>query len=149
MVRKTSTYRPSDESITSVTGEVRTLVVGWLVQWKNGPLILTVKEANAVEAYKKAFAQDTSTTIQRMTIHVERFKELGKNLFKPLPKVGDVVAYRNKVIKEWHESVSNIKGSNPEIVWAKVAKKNNIDSKTATEFNQWIMDHMKYTMRVF
>jgi hypothetical protein len=122
--------------------------VGWLVQWKKGPLILSVKEANAKEAYNKALAQDSSTTIQKLTLHVERFKELGRNLFKPLPtNVPDVVGFRNKVIKEWHESVSNIKGANPEIVWNRVAKRNGIEGMTASQFNQWILDHMKYVMR--
>ena len=145
---KTLTCPTSNDTVTAVTGEVRTLVVGWLVQWKKGPLILTVKESNAREAYTKALAQDPSTTIQKLTVHVERFKELGRNLFKPLPtNITDVVAFRNEIIKEWHESVSSIKGANPEIVWMRVAKRNGIDSMSASEFNQWIMDHMKYVMR--
>lgn len=136
------------ETTTVVTGEVRTLVVGWLVQWKKGPLILTVNESRAKEAYNKAKAQDPSTNIQKLTVHVERFKELGDNLFKPLPtNITDIVAFRNKIIKEWHDTVSNIKGANPEIVWTRVAKKNGIDSMSASKFNQWIMDHMKYIMR--
>lgn len=136
------------ETATVVTGEVRTLVVGWLVQWKKGPLILTVNESRAREAYIKAKSQDPSTNIQKLTVHVERFKELGDNLFKPLPtNITDIVAFRNKIIKEWHDTVSNIKGANPEIVWTRVAKKNGIDSMSASKFNQWIMDHMKYIMR--
>jgi hypothetical protein len=92
--------------------------------------------------------QDPSTTIQKMTVHVERFKELGRNLFKPLPtNAADVVSFRNKIIKEWHDTMSNIKGANPEIVWTRVAKRNGIDEMSASEFNQWIMDHMKYVMR--
>ncbi len=137
------------DTVTAVTGEVRTLVVGWFVQWKDGPLILTVKESNAREAYRKALEKDKSTTIQKLTVHVERFREMGRNLFKPLPtNVGNVVEWRNKVIKEWHESVSNIKGANPEIVWNRVAKRNGIEGMSASEFNQWIMDHLKYTMKV-
>ena len=119
------------------------------MQWKKGPLILTVKEDNAREAYNKAVKLDPSTTIQRITLHVERFKELGRNIFKPIPsEVTDIIAYRNKIIKEWHESVSSIKGANPEIVWLRVAKRNGIENLSAGEFNQWIMDHLKYIMRV-
>lgn len=149
MDQKTLTCLASEDSVTAVTGEVRTLVVGWLVQWKKGPLILTVKEANAKEAYNKASAQDPTASIQKLTVHVERFKELGRNLFKPLPtNITDVVAFRNKIIKEWHDSVSNIKGSNPEIVWNRVAKRNGIEGVSASEFNQWVLDHMKYTLKV-
>jgi hypothetical protein len=149
---KTSTclaFENSTDSATVVTGEVRTLVVGWLVMVAKGPLILTVKERNAREAYEKAIAQDSTASIQKMTVHVERFRELGRNLFKPLPaNVTNVMEYRNKVIKEWHNTVSNIKGSNPEIVWNRVAKRNGIEGVSASEFNQWVLDHMKYTLKV-
>lgn len=80
---------------------------------------------------------------------MERFKELGKNLFKPIPSdIKDVIAYRNKIIKDWHNSVSAIKGANPEIVWAKVAKRNGVESVNVNEFNQWIMDHLRYIVKV-
>lgn len=119
------------------------------MQTKKGPLILTVKEANAKEAYNKSLKIDPSTTIQRITLHVERFKELGRNLFKPVPNdVTDIIAYRNKIIKEWHDTVGSIKGANPEIVWVRVAKRNGIENLSAGEFNQWIMDHLKYIRKV-
>jgi hypothetical protein len=145
---KTSTCPISNNTVTAVTGEVRTLVVGWLVQWQKGPLILTVKEAHAREAYEKALSQDKTASIQKMTVHVERFKELGRNLFNPLPPhVKNVVDWRNKIVREWHDTVGNIKGANPVIVWDRVAKRNGIQCLSAHDFNQWVMDHMKYIMR--
>jgi len=110
---------------------------------------LTVKERKARDAYETAITQDSTATIQKMTVHVERFRELGRNLFKPLPtNVTNVMDYRNKVIKEWHNTVSSIKGSNPEIVWNRVAKRNGVEGVSASEFNQWVLDHMKYTLKV-
>jgi hypothetical protein len=136
-----------NQTVTTVTGEVRTLVVGWFVKWGKGPLILTVKEDTAKAAFLKAKEQDKSATMKKVILHVERFRELGKNIFRPIPKnVDNVISWRNKIIKEWHESVSNIKGANPEIVWTRVAKRNGIENMSAHEFNQWILDHMKYNM---
>jgi hypothetical protein len=140
-------YSERETSLNTVTSEVRTLVTGWLVQCDKGPIILTVKEDTAKNVFTAAKSKDSSASMQKMIVHVERFKEIGQNLFKPLPKVKDIIDYRNSVIKEWHTACCNIKGSNHQIVWGKIAKKNNIDSPSSDNFNQWIMDHLKYRMK--
>ena len=130
--------------------QFRYIMKGYLVVQDTGPVLLTTESENAVACFKKCKDKDANSFIIDFTTHSERFKEIGKNLFIPIPcqHVGNFLEYRNKIIKEWQMSVDQISKSNPKIVWAKIAKKYSLPHQTATEFNQWAMDHLKYHKRV-
>lgn len=129
----------------------REIVKGYLVVKETGPILLTTESENAVECFKKCKAKDKNSFIIDFTTHVERFKEIGRNLFIPIPQQhnDNFMEYRNKIIKEWQESVDRISKANPKVVWSKIALKYNLPHQSALEFNQWTIDHLKYNKRVF
>lgn len=143
MVQKS--FNPHSLNVrSSDPGEPRTLVVGYLVKCQKGPVILTVNEKKAIDTFGNVKCKDSTAAIKKIIVHVDRFKEIGRNLFKPIP-FNNIIDYRNSIIKEWQNACSQIKGSNHLIVWRRVAKKNNLECfSSADEFNQWTMDHLKY-----
>ena len=136
-------------SIDNSTQPLREIIKGYLVVKNNGPILLTTNPDKAIECFKKCKNKDDASFIIDFTTHVERLKELGKNLFTPIPVQykNNIIAYRNSVIKEWQDTVDSIPKSNPAVVWTKIAKKYSISNFTSTEFNQWTMDHLKYHQR--
>lgn len=134
----------------SDNGPFREIVKGYLVVKDSGPILLTTESGKAIDCFKKCKVHDKNAFIMDFTTHVERFKEIGKNLFVPIPSQHkeNFLAYRNSIIKEWQDRVDAISKSNPKIVWSKIAMKYNIPHQTAVEFNQWALDHLKYHKRV-
>jgi len=132
------------------TEPFRCIMKGYLVVKDTGPILLTTESSKATECFKKCKAKDSEAFIIDFTTHVERFKEIGRNLFTPIPPQhsSNLLEYRNKIIKEWQMTVDQISKSNPKIVWAKIAKKHDIPHQSAEEFNQWTMDHLKYHKRI-
>jgi len=128
----------------------RQIVKGYLVVKDSGPILLTTESDNAVACFKKCKEKDSNAFIMDFTTHVERFKEIGKNLFNPIPQqyTHNFLEYRNKIIKEWQDSVDKISKCNPKIVWEKIAVKYDLPHNSATEFNQWSLDHLKYHKRI-
>lgn len=128
---------------------IRELVKGYLVVCNNKPIILTTNHKNAMECFVKCKNLDSKSSITDFTTHVERMKEIGRNIFTPIPAhtTPNIVEFRNKIIKDWQNTVDSIPKANPEVVWQKVAKKYNISYNSSSDFNQWILDHMKYNQR--
>jgi hypothetical protein len=128
----------------------REIVKGYLVVRDSGPILLTTESESAVACFKKCKVRDKNAFIIDFTTHVERFKEIGRNLFVPIPvqHKDNFMEYRNKIIKEWQDRVDAISKSNPKIVWNKIASKYNLPHQSAVEFNQWALDHLKYHKRV-
>lgn len=121
--------------------QIRQIVSGWLIVGSNGPLILSPnkeKVAEIVDALKDKHKESTTTAI---TVHVDRFKELGRNLIQwkipDIAKRAGVMRYRNYLVLQTHE-----KGS-----WDWVREKNNLPEMTYEEMNQWLMDYMKYVTK--
>ena len=128
---------------------IRELIKGYLVVCNSKPIILTTNQKNATECFVKCKNIDNKASITDFTTHVERFKEIGRNIFTPIPATqsSNIVEFRNKIIKDWQNTVDSIPKSNPEVVWQKVAKKYSISNATSGDFSQWILDHMKYNQR--
>lgn len=128
----------------------REIVKGYLVVKNSGPILLTTESSNAVACFKKCKVVDKNSFIIDFTTHVERLKEIGRNLFTPIPLQHreNLMDYRNSIIKEWQDRVDSINKSNPKVVWNKIANKYNLPHQTAIEFNQWALDHLKYHKRI-
>lgn len=140
------TVRPKYSKKIEPVEPFREITKGYLVVSSNGPVILTTNISRATKCFELYKQKDTKASFQTLTTHIERFKEIGRNLFTPIPTEYDnnIVDYRNKIVKEWHMLVSSVARSNPTIVWGKVAEKHGLKHKSAEEFNQWALDHMKY-----
>lgn len=120
--------------------EVRQIVQGWLIVGPNGPLLLTVDKNKAVTTFTELQANlGDVVRMTTITIHVERFKEIGRNLIqRKLPNInGTVMQLRNHLVMETHQ-----RGS-----WEAVRRKYGIAEMSYEEMNQWLMDHMRYNTR--
>jgi hypothetical protein len=120
--------------------EIRQIAQGWLIVGPNGPLLLTVDKDKAVKTFTDL--QENVGDAVRMTtitIHVDRFKEIGRNLIqRKLPQInGSVMDLRNRLVLETHE-----RGS-----WEMVRRAYALPEMTYEEMNQWLMDHMRYNTR--
>ena len=125
----------------AIKEQVRQLVSGWLVLGKNGPLILSPSEDKIAEVVDKLKQKGIDNTIIAITVHIERFKEIGRNLVQwKLPEEAKqigVMQYRNSLVLKTHETGC----------WEWVREKQGLPKMTYEEMNGWLMDHMKYVTK--
>jgi hypothetical protein len=85
---------------------------------------------------------------RKITTNVDRANQIGYNLFNvnyPCKNKNELIAFRNSVIKDWMDRCSSIKNCDKKVVWERIAKKHNIQSKTVDEFSQSIFDKIEYS----
>ncbi len=121
--------------------QIRQIVSGWLIVGKNGPLMLSPTENKVAEVIDKIKEKGVEVTITAITVHIERFKEIGRNLITwkmpPAAKTMGIMSYRNFLVLQTHD-----KGS-----WEWVREKQGLPEMTYEEMNQWFMDYMKYVTK--
>lgn len=116
---------------------VRQIVSGYLIVGKTGPLMLTVNKEKAITTFTKIKEKDETAFMTSLTIHSERFKQIGQNLIKrKLPEGAKecLMAFRNTLIVKTHRYDS----------WEKVRREYNLPEMTYDEMSQWLLDHLKY-----
>jgi hypothetical protein len=118
----------------------RQIVSGFLIVGSCGPLMMTVNKDKAVSTFAKVKAKDPKSFMTSITVHAERFKQIGENLIKrKLPEgVKDcLMRFRNTLVVKTHQCDS----------WEKVRREYSLPEITYDEMSQWLLDHMKYHTR--
>jgi hypothetical protein len=125
---------------------VREIVDVFLVKCERGVLALcSEQESKGYITLGKE--KNLKVTTQKITTNLNRANEIGKNLFKvnfPYSSKSELIEFRNTVIKDWMTRCANIKKSNPQLVWDKVATKYKLSISTPEEFSQSVLDKIEY-----
>lgn len=121
--------------------QIRQIVSGWLIVGNNGALMLSPDKEKVAEVVGKLKQTNKEVSLTSITVHVQRFKEIGRNLItwkipEEAKRIG-IMKYRNFLVLKTHETGC----------WEWVREKNNLPEMTYEEMNQWFMDYMKYVTK--
>jgi hypothetical protein len=120
--------------------QIRNIITGWLLVSNSKPLMLTPNKDKISDLFNKIHSRYPQTELRKITVHVERFKEIGRNLIHwSIPTdVNSIMEYRNSLVLQTHS-----KGC-----WEWVREKNNLpEGMDYDSMNQWLMDWMKYVTK--
>ena len=120
---------------------VRQIVSGWLLVSNSVPLILSPNEQKVHDLLKSALSKHPNSEVQKITVHVERYKEIGRNLIQwkvPSEAVDSgIMKYRNQIVLATHATC-----------WDWIKEKNKFpEDMDYNSMNQWLMDWMKYVTK--
>ena len=130
----------------------RTIVTCFLiyVDWK--PVTLLIDKKNATELIRMAKDKGHDAFMKEMTIHDQRMKEIGLNIFTRLKdmtdaNVNNILQVRNDLIRKSFELASETK-IDTNIAWLKVRKPHGypISELTYEEFNRWTLDIANFVL---
>lgn len=122
--------------------QIRHIISGWLLVSNFKPLILSPNENKVRSIYEEVSKKFSNTEVVKITVHVERYKEIGRNLIKwglPLQVLNSIMEYRNKLVLMTHEKSG---------CWEWVREHNGLPEEMDYDnMNQWLMDWMKYVTK--
>ena len=91
--------------------------------------------------FERIKAKHSNTEVTKITVHIERFKEIGRNLIQwnlPNEIKTSIMDYRNNLVLQTHSKSC----------WEWVREKNNLPEEMDYDsMNQWLMDWMKYVTK--
>jgi hypothetical protein len=129
-----------------MTEKIREIVTAYLVINGNEPVIFSSNEAKIDGIIAKAAKKNISLRKRKITSNKDRVLEIGKNFFErcvPVDALKDPITFRNKLICEWHETISRLSDTikvDGQISWGKICKKYNVEECTVDQFSTWMFD---------
>lgn len=126
----------------------------WLVSDNQKAYILTCNKEKAEQIFNKLKTiKNNSIYIKKITHYKERIYQIGKNLFslkKDIQNTDELINYRNTIIKKWKNQVDSIPNANEELVWKKIAQKDDFlkNFETAEDFSTWCLDVLQYIKQI-
>jgi hypothetical protein len=133
-----------------MTESHREIVTAYLLVYEKEPIILSSNESKIDDIINKASIKNITLKKQKITTNKNRIHEMGKNFFeKSIPKeiINDPVTFRNKLISEWHTTISRLSDTikvDGQLSWNKICKKYNFCECTVEEFSVWMLDIREY-----
>jgi hypothetical protein len=107
--------------------------------------MLTENPEKALETLDTIKNKSIKCYIRDVTTPIDRAKQIAENIFirkNPFKSIGQLVEFRNKVVREWVDAKEG-KGYSEAYSWNLIAKKYNIPM-TMPIFNQWVLDVNDY-----
>jgi hypothetical protein len=129
-----------------MTEQLREIITAYLVVNGSEPVIFSSDESKIDNIVTVATKKNIRLKKRKITSNRERVLEIGKNFFErktPKEAYDDPVKFRNKLIVEWHETISRLSDTikvDGQLSWGKVCKKYNIEECTAEQFSTWMLD---------
>jgi hypothetical protein len=132
--------------------QVRDIITAYLIVNGSEPVIFTSDEHRVNEIITTATKKNILLKKTKITSNKDRVGEIGENFFHrktPPDAMKDPVGFRNKLIKEWHDTVdrlSDVIKVDSQISWNKICKKYNVETCTVEQFSTWMLDIKEYLM---
>lgn len=133
-----------------MTDQIREIVTAYLIVNNNEPVIFSSNETKINNIIDKATKKNITLKKRKITSNRDRVMEIGKNFFErvtPPEAFIDPIKFRNKLISEWHETISRLSDAikvDCQISWAKICKKYNVEECSVDQFSTWMFDINEY-----